>query len=111
MVYDGKLKQLKTKGSTQNPENNLGFDASIYFDKSKEKANLIALRANKFELKFLQRLLGDLFSDISGYVTGDFQILGNIDRPQVVGKGRLKDAGLKVIFTQCFYKIQDTDLE
>ena len=29
----------------------------------------------------------------------------------MVGKGRLKDAGLKVNFTQCFYKIQDTDLE
>ena len=29
----------------------------------------------------------------------------------VTGKGRLKDAGLKVNFTQCFYKIQDTDIE
>ncbi|HEY6063599.1 MAG TPA: translocation/assembly module TamB domain-containing protein, partial [Chitinophagaceae bacterium] len=36
---------------------------------------------------------------------GDFQNLA------VSGKGRLKDAGLKVNFTQVFYKIKDTDIE
>src|SRR4030095_11573809 len=44
-------------------------------------------------------------------VTGNFRLLGEFDKLQVVGKGRLKDAGLKVNFTQCFYKIHDTDLE
>jgi hypothetical protein len=111
MVYSGMLKELKIKGNTQNPDNNLGIDATIYLDKAQSKNNRIALKANKFELKFLQRFLGDLFSDISGYVTGDFDLLGDFDKLQVIGKGKLKDAGLKVNFTQCFYKIQDTDLE
>ncbi len=111
VVYNGKSKELKVKGNTQNPENNLAIDGTVYFDKARLKDNLIALQANKFELKFLQRFLGDLFSDISGYVTGNFQLLGDFNKLQVVGKGRLKDAGLKVNFTQCFYKIQDTDLE
>lgn len=37
--------------------------------------------------------------------------MGEFKNLAVSGKGRLKDAGLKVNFTQCFYKIQDTDIE
>ncbi|MDP4264144.1 MAG: hypothetical protein Q8941_16570 [Bacteroidota bacterium] len=109
--YDGKNKELKAKGNTENQDNSLGFNADIFFDKSKEANNVIALKAKNFQLKVLERFLGDLFSDMQGYVTGDFDILGDFDQLQVVGKGRLKDAGLKVNFTQCFYKIQDTDVE
>lgn len=109
--YDGKTQQLKVKGNTENQENSLAFDANISFDKLKEKDNRIALKAKSFQLKFLERFLGDLFSNIQGYVTGDFDILGEFDKLQVVGKGRVKDAGLKVNFTQCFYKIEDNDLE
>ena len=28
-----------------------------------------------------------------------------------MGKGRTKDAAVRINFTQCFYKIQDTDIE
>jgi hypothetical protein len=110
-VYDGKAKELKVKGNTENQENSLGFDADIFFDKQKERNNLIALKAKSFQLKVLERFLGDLFSDIQGYVTGNFDIKGEFDKLQVVGKGKMKDAGLKVNFTQCFYKINDTDVE
>ena len=59
----------------------------------------------------LERFLGNLFSDMQGYLTGDIDITGEFKNLNVTGKGRLKDAGLKVNFTQCFYKIQDTDIE
>ncbi|MEI9810526.1 MAG: hypothetical protein WDO16_23115 [Bacteroidota bacterium] len=68
-------------------------------------------KAKNFQLKILERFLGGLFTDIKGFVTGDFDILGEFDKLQVVGKGRLKEAGLKVIFTLCFYEIQDRDIE
>ncbi len=111
VVYDSKAKELKIKGNTLNQENNLAVDATISFDPVKQKDNVIALKANTFELKYLQRFLGDLFSDMQGYVTGNFDIRGDLDEPQVIGKGKLKDAALKVNFTQCFYKIRDTDIE
>jgi hypothetical protein len=111
VIYEGKTKELKAKGSTLNQENNLAFDADIFFDKTKEKDNLIALNTKNFQIKILERFLGDLFSDIQGYATGNFNLRGGFDNLQITGKGRLRDAGLKVIFTQCFYKIQDTDIE
>lgn len=111
MTYNGKTKELKVKANTLNPENNLAADADIFFDHARQKENRIALKAKSFQIKILERFLGDLFSDMQGYVTGDFDLLGDFDKLQVVGKGRLKDAGLKVNFTQCYYKIQDTDIE
>src|SRR5690606_450170 len=44
-------------------------------------------------------------------VTGDFAIKGPLNALSVVGKGRLRNAGLKVNFTQCYYKIEDRDIE
>jgi len=112
LVYDDKTRELKVKGNTLNQENYLGFDARIFIgDKEKAKNNLIALRANNFQIKVLERFLGNLFSHMQGYLTGDIAITGEFDNLSVTGKGRLKDAGLKVNFTQCYYKILDTDIE
>jgi hypothetical protein len=112
LSYNNVTKLLKVKGNTVNKENYLGFDADIYIgDAEKAKNNLIALKAKEFQLKVLERFLGTLFSDIQGFLTGDINISGEFQHLSVTGKGRLKNAGLKIIFTQCFYKIQDTDIE
>ena len=112
LTYDNKTKELKIKGNTLNQENYLGFDAHIFMgDKLKAKNNIIALKSRNFPIKILERFLGTLFTDMQGYLTGDINLSGEFQNLNVAGKGRLKDAGLKVIFTQCFYKIQDTDIE
>jgi hypothetical protein len=48
---------------------------------------------------------------MQGYLTGNINLNGEFKNLVVAGKGRLRDAGLKVNFTQCFYKIKDTDIE
>ncbi|MBC7946724.1 MAG: translocation/assembly module TamB domain-containing protein [Chitinophagaceae bacterium] len=111
ILYENKTKRLTGKVNTLNQENNLAADIDLYFDKARSNENKIALKAKNFQLSILQRFLGNLFSDIQGYVTGDFDLLGEFTSLEVVGKGRVKDAGLKVNFTQCFYEIQDTDIE
>lgn len=110
--YDKLKKELKFKGNTLNQENYLGFDGHIYIgDKIKAKENNIALKAKNFQIKVLERFLGSLFSDMQGYLTGDVNLDGDFQNLAVSGKGKLKDAGLKVNFTQCFYKIKDTTIE
>lgn len=112
LSYESKTSELKVNGNTLNPESNLAFDIGLFLgSKEEQQKNLIALKANHFQLSVLERFLGTLFTDISGYVTGDFDLRGELNKLSVTGKGRLHDAGLKVIFTQCFYKIEDTDLE
>ncbi len=112
MVYDNKNKELKVNGNTLNEQNSLAFDVNLFFANPEAAANnIIALKANNFQLSILNRFLGTLFTDIQGYVTGNFDLKGRFDELEITGKGRLRDAGMKVIFTQCFYKIQDTDIE
>lgn len=111
VVYDNNLKELKVVGSTVNQDNYLGFNADVFIDKDKQKQNIIALKPRNFQIKVLERFLGSLFTDMHGYLTGDINLIGDFNNLSVVGKGRLKDAGLKVIFTQCSYDIVDTDIE
>lgn len=112
VAYDNESKELKVNGETVNQENYIGFNAHLFFgSKEKQKENIISLKPRNFEIKVLDRFLGNLFSDITGYITGDLDIKGEFDNLSVIGKGRLKDAGLKVNFTQCYYKIKDTDIE
>lgn len=112
LSYDNTTRELKIIGNTLNQENYLGFDGKIFIgDPEKAKNNLIALKAKNFQIKVLERFLGTLFSDMQGYLTGDVNLIGDFSELGVTGKGRLKDAGLKVNFTQCFYKIKDTDIE
>jgi hypothetical protein len=113
VTYDAKTDILKAKGLTLDSTTSLAFEGDIYLgsDIEKQNNNLIAIKANGFQLKILERFLGNLFSDMRGFVTGNFDIKGPFNKLQVAGKGRLKDAGLKVNFTQCFYWINDTDIE
>ncbi|MET0634708.1 MAG: translocation/assembly module TamB domain-containing protein [Chitinophagaceae bacterium] len=112
LTYNGKTKELTGSGFTVNEENKLAFDLKLFLANAEsQKQNLVSLKANRFKLDILERFLGTLFSDMQGYVTGDFDLKGQFSNLEITGKGRLIDAGLKVNFTQCFYKIQDTDLE
>ncbi len=111
-VYDNKSQQLKATGNTMDDKKSLAFDVDLFLGGGeKQQNNLIALKTNEFQLDVLERFLGNLFSDIQGVVTGDFELRGPFSKLHVTGKGRLKNAGLKVNFTQCYYEILDTELE
>lgn len=109
--YNRKKNTLRATGNTLNQQEFLGFDVALFFDDSLITKNRISLQARTYPIKILERFLGDLFSDITGYLTGDVAILGDLNRPGVIGKGRLKDAGLRIDYTQCFYRIEDKDIE
>lgn len=111
LSYDNKTKELIIKGNTLNQENFLDFNAHLFFDPLKAKNNLIALKARNFQITILERFLGNLFTDMQGFLTGDINVSGEFQNLSVTGKGRLKDAGLRVNFTQCYYTIQDTEIE
>ncbi len=110
-AFNNPKKELTFNGSTVNQENNLTFNGSVYLDPAKAADSKIALKAKRFEIKVLERFLGTLFSDMQGYLTGDIDLDGAFKSLAVTGKGKLENAGLKIIFTQCFYKIKDTYIE
>ncbi len=113
LVYDMPTRELTVNGKTLgNEEKSLAYEVHLFLkDRESQQNNLITLKANRFDLKYLDRFLNSLFSDITGDITGNFDIKGPLDAPAVVGKGRLANAGLKVKFTQCYYKIENRELQ
>ena len=112
LAYNNKTGLLTGKGNNLDADHKLNFDLALDF---KDSANLhrdrISVMAVDYPVKILERFIGSLFSDLQGYLTGNFDILGEGANRDYVTKMKLRDAGLKVNFTQVFYKIDDTELE
>ena len=57
------------------------------------------------KVNLLEKYLGDIFSNLSGNVSGQLQVVGPTDHLLYLGTVQLKDASMKVNYTQCTYKI------
>jgi len=110
--YNNRTGLLTANGANTDPEHKIQFDLALDF---KDSANLhqdrITVTPVNYPVKILERFIGGLFSDLQGFLTGKLDIIGEGRNQNFIGKARLKDAGLKVNFTQVFYKIDDTDIE
>ena len=96
---------------TRDTAHRVNVSANIYLSGDHDD-NLIAVETKEYQLNFLESFLGSLFSiDIRGYATAKLDIKGNLNALDYVGKAHLHNAGLKLKFTQVFYKIIDTDIE
>ena len=111
LSFDQQSGILLAQGSTLNQQERLSFDMLLHTKDSLAEKNKITLNTQQYPIKLLERFLGDLFSDITGYLTGDILIGGDLNRPAVTGKGRLSKAGLRVNYTQCYYSIEDKEIE
>ncbi len=112
VIYENKTGELFVNGKNANPDHGIAFDMHLFLqDKTSQQKNVIDLTAKTFQLKYLERFLGTLFSDMNGFITGNFSIKGPFDNLDVTGKGRLTEAGLKVKFTQCYYEIENREIE
>ncbi|HEY0356244.1 MAG TPA: hypothetical protein VGC29_08575, partial [Flavisolibacter sp.] len=75
--YDHATGMLTAKGANTNPDHIVEVDLAMDLqDTANAFQDKINARFTNFELKYLNRFLGSLFSDITGYVTGTLDILG-----------------------------------
>lgn len=110
ITYDNRTGNLKAKVNNTDPIHQIAGDVNIFL-KGNHTDNLISIETKNYQLKILESFLGNLFSDITGYATGKLDIKGSFDQLNYVGKAHLHDAGLKVKFTQVYYRIADDDID
>ena len=53
----------------------------------------------------LEKYIGVIFSNVTGYATGNLQIVGTGDKLDYIGDIHLTDARLHVNYTRCTYRI------
>jgi hypothetical protein len=59
----------------------------------------------ELKIDLLEKYLGGVFTNLTGNASGKLQITGPYSHLLYLGTVQLKDAGLKVAYTQCAYKI------
>lgn len=110
--YNNKSGLLTGQGGNRDPEHQIQFNLALDFkDTAQQHRDRISVMADNYPVKFLERFIGDLFSDLQGFATGKLDIVGEGANRDYVGKFALKKAGMKVNFTQVFYQIDDTEIE
>jgi hypothetical protein len=103
---------LAVRGNNLDPEHKIDFDLAMDFKDSADVfQDRITLHPYNFQLKYLERFLSTLFTDIQGTMTGNVDIVGEGDNREFLAKVRLNKAGFKVVFTQVPYTLEDTDIE
>jgi hypothetical protein len=109
--YNNVNGMLTAKGNNLDPEHKIDFDLAMNFkDSANAFQDRITLRPDNFQLKYLERILGTLFTDMQGVVTGNVNIVGEGTDREFLGKLQLRNAGFKVVFTQVPYTMEDTEL-
>ena len=110
LAYNNKSGKLDIKANNLDPEHHFNVQITTNL---KDTVSTIQVRSQltNFQLNALNRFLNAIFSDISGYVTGNLDV--DIDKggTNVVSKAKVHDASFKVNFTQVSYKIDDTEIE
>ncbi len=108
--YDSKTGDVTF--DAKSPNDGYKFNVQGYY-KSKDSTNqplYVNTELSDSKINIVQRFVGDLFTDISGKATGNLIIKGNPSSPDLEGKIKLKNAGLKVNFTQVYYTIDSAEI-
>ncbi|MFL5809596.1 MAG: translocation/assembly module TamB domain-containing protein [Flavisolibacter sp.] len=112
VAYNNKTGMLTGSGNNLDPEHKIDFNLAMNL---KDTANVFQDRINarlgNFQLKYLNRFLGGIFSDIQGYVTGNVDVLSGDAGWDVVAKAKIRSASFRVLFSQVTYTIDDTEIE
>jgi hypothetical protein len=74
-------------------------------DSAKQPINIMIPNLVNTKIDLLQKYLSSVFSNVTGYATGQLQIIGTGRNLNYIGDLQLKDGSLHVNYTQCTYKI------
>ncbi len=68
------------------------------------------IQLDNSRIDILHKFLSNIFTNISGQATGNLNISGNLNRPDLFGKIKLRNAGMKVNYSQVYYTIDSADI-
>jgi len=111
VFYNNKTGNLIANGKTVNPDQKLDFDLNLFLkDLATNGEDVININPERYPVKIAERFIGNLFTNLDGFATGPLKIIGLGPNAKYIGKMKLEEAGLKVIFTQCYYKLSDAEI-
>jgi hypothetical protein len=74
-------------------------------DSAKQPINIMIPNMVNTKVDLLEKYIGAIFSNVTGYATGSLQIVGQGNALDYIGDIHLTDARLHVLYTRCTYHI------
>lgn len=98
--------------SVQSLNKNFNFSADGYYNSkdSVESPLNINTTLNGTNVDYVNKFLKGIFSNLTGYATGNLTVKGNPNAPSLTGRVKLQNAGMKVDYTQVYYSIDSADI-
>lgn len=109
-AYNSKTGLLPFEVISPNKNYDLSAKGSYNIKDTSGNSFTTKIHLNETQISVIENLLTGLFSDLKGKASGDLEISGDLNAPQLLGAVSLKDAGLKVDFTQVEYTIDSAHL-
>ncbi len=96
-------------GSTLNYQNSaLQTHGKINF---KDESLDLSAGIKKMPISLANKFVEDLVDSLSGYASGNLDIVGSFDNPSILGNMTMSKAKLRVLFTGCTYSFEDFKLK
>lgn len=94
------------------PNKNYSFNTEGHYDTKDSTGQQLYVSTLLADAKvsFVQRFLGDIFSDMSGNAQGNLVVSGDPNKPDLLGKVDIRNAGLRVNYTQVYYTIDSATI-
>jgi hypothetical protein len=108
--YDSKTGLIPFEVSSLNP--GYGFTAKGSYNLKDSTGNALSTEVdlNDASIGMLNKFLAGLFSDLKGQAFGKLKISGDPSKPDLLGRVTLKDAGMRVDYTQVYYTIDSATI-
>ncbi|MCO5235055.1 MAG: translocation/assembly module TamB [Chitinophagaceae bacterium] len=102
-AWDGNNKKAKYEAISDNREYRFSIAGSYeIIDSLHQEINANA-NFDYTKIHFLEKYIGSVFGDIKGFATGNINVKGDVKNPDYIGSIDVKDAGLRVLYTRCYY--------
>lgn len=92
---------------------NYRFDGNILINTDSTAATPIDITTDVADVKIdlLEKYLGGIFTNLTGNASGKLRITGPASHLYYLGTVQLKNASMKVVYTQCTYKIPSATIQ
>ena len=89
---------------TQNQQNIINVQGEYY--PGQEQGLRMSASLDHADLRIGEPFIEEVFSEIQGYVSGEFTVTGNLEYPVLAGTGKITDGGAKINYLNTFYTFE-----
>ncbi len=92
---------------SENPNYDFKVSGNINIKDSSNRTMDIDATIIDTRISILKKYLSVVFSEMDGSAQGNLKLSGNFNSPELTGKVRIINAGLRIDYTQVYYKLND----